>query len=243
MAKNRPEEFEEYPSLSKTLKESRMNSPWLISDKMLSGLQIPLFIRKSTNQHLISFEIISHLLRIFQKDGFGAWDQREVEELLPPRWKKHAGDLEKSSSFFSTRFVKAAHFSPTLIDRQVGKQLNDFLQKRRKNVFGIEDESKETQEQVVNEENSEENEQISKENKPLYPGDLLIEGFNCPDEGYLADQALLEAVLKGTPGFISIKNHPLVIDENGKPISRTHSKGSSSILNNTKMHGKEESQV
>lgn len=216
--------YKEYPTLSQSIFEYRKSSPWLISDKMLMGIRIPLFYRKSTGQHVISFEIVAHLLRIIEKNGLDAWENWKVEDLLPKRWKKQAKDFEKSQICFSSDFLKATHFFPTLMTRKVGKNLHEFIGNRKnQNIFELESQKAEDIAYPESNETKKDEEITGKES--IYPGDLLVEGYNCAEEGYAADEAVLEAVLKGVPGFMSMKNHALIVDENGTMISRSSQKG------------------
>jgi isoleucyl-tRNA synthetase len=57
--------------------------------------------------------------------------------------------------------------------------------------------------------------------KGNYPCDLQIEGLDSGD-GSLQSQLLVQAILKGYPGFMTLKKHSIWIDADGTRISKSN---------------------
>jgi len=72
---------------------------WCLSRQRHWGVPIPIFYDTRTGEHVLTREILDHLVALVREHGVGVWSQREPKDLVPPNAKLPNGcrpeDLRK----------------------------------------------------------------------------------------------------------------------------------------------------
>lgn len=87
---------------------------WCISRQRDWGVPIAFFIDKASGEPLFEREILEFVRGIFEKEGCNAWWEREIKDLLPPKYAHLAGNLEKSEHILDVWFDSGSTWNAVL---------------------------------------------------------------------------------------------------------------------------------
>ncbi|EFA82307.1 isoleucyl-tRNA synthetase [Heterostelium album PN500] len=92
---------------------------WCISRQRYWGVPIPVFYEKSSGDHFVNQETMSHVLELFKKHGSDCWFSMETAELLPSSMADKAHLYEKGMDTMDVWFDSGTSWRGVLVARGV----------------------------------------------------------------------------------------------------------------------------
>lgn len=149
---------------------------WCISSQHLWGIPIPIFYVKGSNkkQFFVDRATISYITEQFRTYGSDIWWKWKIEDLLPPKHKSKAENLEKGDLVFDNWFEAGCSFHAILTRRiHETDRMVDMTEDGRLQLSGAEILVEKEEEDTIKQEKSDLPEK--------YPANMVVEGLDQND--------------------------------------------------------------
>lgn len=91
---------------------------WCVSDSNKWGVPVPYFKYKDTGKILMDQEIVEHFAQLIESHGSSdIWYSKNVDDLLPPRYRDQARELSKGYQVFDSWFDSSLSWAFLFRDR------------------------------------------------------------------------------------------------------------------------------